>query len=404
MKRIWKYVRKVERHLPLSKRIPVGGAIYAELRAQVKARRDELGRDLSDDEVDAITRSCGEPREVAGRTVACDAGRRPLVDRYLAAVGRHLPQDKAHDILAEMREAIESQIDALEEEAGGELDADGVSEVLKGFGPPMVAASGYAERDRLIGRDIYPFFWPTARALVGVVAAAAILFAAISTLSAGEWVRFVPRALSNFFELGLPAFASMMVVFIILDRTDAGKKIAANWSPKSLPESHIAKPKPLFDSIIGLGFDVLFILWWARIVDFSGLAGDREASVQLNWAGAWGDYHAVILALACLSAAAHLWDLVHPGWSRLRSATSIAGHLVGAYVFARLAASPPLLVEGPGAVDFPDEAVRALGWANASMQMALGVITLLMLGGLVVESWRMTRSLTENLPNAPIRA
>ncbi len=396
MKRIWKYVRKVERHLPLSKRIPVGGAVYAELRDQVRARREELGRDLSDEEVDAITARYGDPRQVAARNVSCDAARRPLVDRYLAAVGRHLPQDKAHDILAEMREAIESQIDAREEE-GGQLDTEGVSEVLKGFGPPMVAASQYAERDRLIGRDIYPFFWPTARALVGVVAAASILLAAIGALTAGEWIGFVPRALSNFLELALPAFAAMMVIFIVLDRTDAGKRIAASWSPKSLPESHIAKPKPLFDSIVGLGFDVLFILWWARIVDFSGLAGDREASVQLNWAGPWGDFHAVILALAGVSAAAHFWDILHPGWSRLRSAASILGHLVGVYVFARLAASAPLLVEGPGAADFPEEAARILEWANGSMQLVLWVAAGLMLLAIIAESWRMVRSLSENL-------
>ena len=403
MKRIWKYVRKVERHLPLSKRIPVGGAVYAELRDQVRARREELGRDLSDEEVDEITAGYGDPRQVAERNVACDEARRPLVDLYLAAVGQHLPQDKSHDILAEMREAIESQIDAREE-GGGQLDTEGVSGVLKGFGPPMVAASQYAERDRLIGRDIYPFFWPTARALVGIVAAASILLAAIGALTAGEWIGFVPRALSNFLELALPAFAAMTVIFIVLDRTDAGRRIAASWNPKSLPESHIAKPKPLFDSIVGLGFDVLFILWWARLVDFSGLAGGREASVQLNWAGAWGDFHTVILALAGLSAAAHLWDILHPGWSRLRSAASIVGHLAGAYVFARLATSPPLLVEGPGAADFPDEAARILERANVGMQFVLGVVAAIMLVALIAESWRMTRSVTENLLQERIQA
>ncbi len=252
MKRIWKYVRKVERHLPLSKRIPVGGAVYAELRDQVRARREELGRDLSDEEVDAITARYGDPRQVAARSVSCDAARRPLVDRYLAAVGRHLPQDKAHDILAEMREAIESQIDAREE-AGGQLDAEGVAEVLKGFGPPMVAASQYAERDRLIGRDIYPFFWPTARALVGVVAAASILLAAIGALTAGEWIGFVPRALSNFLELALPAFAAMMVIFIVLDRTDAGKRIAASWSPKSPSKAISRSPSPCSTALSGSG-------------------------------------------------------------------------------------------------------------------------------------------------------
>lgn len=396
MKRIWKYVRRVEKHLPLAKRIPVGGAIYAELRDRVKARQAEQGRELTDDEIDAITNAYGDPRQVAERQVACDSGARPLVDRYLAAVGRHLRQDKAHDILAELREAIETRIEEREADSGKALDDEAMSEVLKGFGPPMVAASRYAERDRLIGADLYPFFWPTAKAIVGVVAAAAILLASLEAFTSGRWIGFVSSSIDLFFDLVLPAFATMMIVFIVMDRSDAGKKIAASWEPKTLPQDHIRKPKPLFDSVLGLGFDVLFILWWTHAVDFTHAWGrEFEPSVVLDWDGAWAQFHAIILVLACISAAAHLYDVLHPGWSRIRSIVSISGHAVGAYVFAQLARQAPLAVEGPGAADLPDQAEGLLEMINLNLQIVLGLIATVMVIGIVVEGWRLVRSLAE---------
>lgn len=405
MKRIWKYVRRVERHLPLAKRIPVGGAIYAELREKVRARQAELGRDLSDEEIDAITSAYGDPRHVAERQVACEAGSRPLVDRYLAAVGRHLPQDKAHDILAELREAIETSIEDREGGRGAPLDDEAISEVLKDFGPPMVAASRYAERDRLIGADLYPFFWPTAKAVVGVVAAAAILIASLQAFTSGRWVGFVSDAIGLFFDLALPAFATMMIVFIVMDRSNAGKKIAASWEPKTLPQDHIRKPRPLFESVLGLGFDVLFILWWTNAVDFTRAWGrEIEPSVVLDWDGAWAQFHGVILVLACISAAAHLYDVLHPGWSRIRSIASISGHAIGAYVFAQLARQSPLVVQGPGAADLPDQAEGLLNTVNLNLQIVLGLIAAVMVIAIVVEGWRLVRSLAEPHGYVPGRA
>lgn len=395
MKRVWKYLRKVEKHLPLSKRIAVGGAIYAELRDQVKVRARETGRDLTEEEIDQITKAYGDPRSVAQRRMTCDPESRPLVDRYLAAVGRNLPQDKAHDILAEMREAIESEIEAREEQTGETMSRDELAELLKQYDPPMVAAARYAERDRLIGSDLFPFFWPTAKAVVGIVAAIAILAAAWSALTAGEWARFLPRALSGFFDNALPAFAILVIVFMLLDRSDAGKKIAERWNPRDLPEAHIREPKPLFGSVLALGFDILFILWWTQSVDFGGWAGQRDPSIVLNWDGRWADYHGVILALAGVSAAVHLSDIFHPAWSRLRSIISIAAHAVGAFVALQLARSPALLADGPGANELPERAGALLSDLNLSMQVLLGVIGVIFLIATLVEAWRLVRSFTE---------
>ncbi len=400
MKRLWKYVRRVEKHLPLAKRIPVGGAIYAALRKQAKQREEELGRKLSDDEIDAIAKAYGEPELVAARHLASEVAVRPIVERYLAAIGRNLPQDKAHDILAEMREAIESRIEGREAETDRTLSEAEISGILKEFGPPMVAASRYATHNRLIGPELYPFFWPTAKAVLGVVAGVAVLIAFVRAISSGDWVRFPAIAINGFTEFFLPAFAVMMLVFIFLDRSQAGAKIAARWNPKSLPQDHIRKPRPLFESVLGLGFDLLFILWWTKTVDFSGLGGEA-ASVALNWGGAWSRYYTAILVLASCSAVAHAYDIVHPGWSRVRAVLGITAHAVGAYVAAQLARQSPLVIEGPGAADIPDRAASLLEMVNRNLQIVLILIAVFMVLAAIVECWRLVRSLSEGLHAAP---
>ncbi len=403
MKRVWKYVHRVEKHLPLARRIPIGGAIFAELREQVRAREAELGRELSEAEIDRITSSYGDPRQVAERHIACDPGARPLVDRYLGAVGRHLPQDKAHDILAEMREAIESAIEGREEAAGAPLDDEDVGEILKEFSPPMVAANRYAKRNYLIGPDLYPFFWPTAKAVVGVVAAAAIFFAFILAITSGNWARFPAKAIDGFLEFFLPAFAVMILVFMFLDRSNAGAKIAEAWNPRSLPHDAYRKPKTMFESVLGLGFDLLFILWWTKAVDFSGFGG-AEASVALNWDGGWARYHTVILVLASCSAFAHSYDIFHPGWSRARAVFGMSAHAVGVYVASQLARQPSLAVEGPGASDLPERTANMLHWVNLNLQLVLGLVAVLMAISIIVEGWRLVRSLSELAPRTAERA
>ncbi|MEZ5938612.1 MAG: hypothetical protein R3C52_10375 [Hyphomonadaceae bacterium] len=308
----------------------------------------------------------------------------PLVQRYVAAVARHLDRDAAGDILAELREAITSRLDALEEEHGVPPSESAIGEVLKSFGPPMVVATRYAKRDRLIGPDLYPFFWPTAKALVGLFAAMSVVIAAYAAVSSGQWMSFPFRAIHVFMSVLLPGLGVMLAVFVALDRTDAGAKIAASWDPKSLPQDHIRKPRPLFDSLVGLGFDVLFVLWWSKAVDFPALM-DREPSVVLN-VEAWAPWHGAILALACVSAAIHLYDLVHPGWSRLRAVIAIAAFGAGTWVLAALAREPLLFVANVG-----EDAAQLAQTINMNVGIVLWVAVCGLVIGAGIEVWRLAR-------------
>ncbi len=97
------------------------------------------------------------------------------MDRYVAAVGRRLPPKTAADIMAEMREALTGKLEAQEASLGRPASRDEAAEMLKSFGSPMVVAARYSGREFLIGPELYPYFWPVARIVVGIVAAIAIV-------------------------------------------------------------------------------------------------------------------------------------------------------------------------------------------------------------------------------------
>jgi hypothetical protein len=257
-----------------------------------------------------------------------------LVDRYLAAVQRRLPDEKqSKDIIAELREAIASKIEAKEAQVGRTAEADDVAAVLKDFGHPVVVASRYAGREYLIGPQLYPWFWPAQRMAIGVAAAFTVTIAAIGALDSARPVSAFISGLGDIWGVMLATFAITTVVFVVLESTPAPAKIGLGWNPKMLSQDHIRARKSLFESVVTLVFDVIFILWWVRWVDFPNrLPGQAEPSVELHLSEAWATVYTPILILALMSAAVHAGDIFHPAWSRLRSAVSILGHAGGVAV------------------------------------------------------------------------
>src|SRR5688572_27123362 len=78
-----------------------------------------------------------------------------LIDRYVAAVGRHLPEKDRADIEAEIRSMIE---DMLEERGHDIKSADNkvMTETLEQLGDPQLLAAKYSPPKRyLIGPDWY---------------------------------------------------------------------------------------------------------------------------------------------------------------------------------------------------------------------------------------------------------
>lgn len=92
-----------------------------------------------------------------------------LVERYLKVVAAHLPTDQRDDVVAELRDEIDSRLEARAAELGRALQADEVEAVLREIGHPLSVAARYRPGPRhVVGPELYPY-WRFAIRAGGIV-------------------------------------------------------------------------------------------------------------------------------------------------------------------------------------------------------------------------------------------
>ena len=195
-----------------------------------------------------------------------------LLERYLQAVGEHLPVKDRTDVLAELRANLTDQIEAREEELHRPLSEDEAAEILRAHGHPSVVAARYQPRRSLIGPEIFPYYWHTIRKTFPLV----LLLFAIS--------QAVPHILGSHqpFQVGTMIvglmttlfyfFGWMTLAFAAIDfaRIHYPQKITpcANWDPRKLPkvedrEKQDLPKNPILDLILSAVISALWLsfLW-----------------------------------------------------------------------------------------------------------------------------------------------
>ena len=329
-----------------------------------------------------------------------------LVERYLAAIERLLPEATAKDIVAELREALLGKLEAREDQLGRRATTDEVVEVLKAFGPPPVVAARYEGRMQLVGPVLYPWFWPTQRTAIGIVVAIYLVLMAIRALAADNPVQVMLQRIDNVIGLGLIMFAAVTLVFVAVERWgDPVKLFEQRWDPKSLPHETIRKPRSLFESGVSLFFDALFILVWLQLVPFPNELPLRDgASVSIVLSPAWSVVYWPILALAILAAAGHIHDMVRPAWNRIRSAMSILGYAGGLVVLGLLFQGRPFVDVLPRPGTGPEDLERALRLVDGTLLVSLGIAGVIWAVALGLEVRRQVKASRLSGGTAPLTA
>ncbi len=316
-----------------------------------------------------------------------------LVERYLASVERRLPKETAKDIVAELREALSGRIEAKEAMLGRSLSTDEVAAVLKDFGHPVVVASKYAGQDYVIGPNYYPWFWHVQRIAVGAAVAIAFGITAIRALGSEEPIRAALRGVNGAVGAGVWAFGIVTILFVLAERFKLDMKWADNWDPKSLPREQIRQPKGLFESAFTLLFDIIFLLWWVKIVQFPNELPMRDgASAAITFSPAWDMVYWPVLVLAAGAVIVHLADLVRPVWTSVRSVVSIAGHVAGLGILWVLFRAQPLVVITPAPGASATEIDRVTLVIDNVVNISLGVTALIWSVTIGVEVWRLWRA------------
>lgn len=283
-----------------------------------------------------------------------------LIDLYIQEVTRRLPERGREDIALELRSTIE---DMLPEDYG---EAD-VKQVLEKLGDPAAMAAEYRDLPAyLIGPRFYDAYIQVMKmvlpiavviALLSLIANQIITYSDETALFNTAAV-FIGKAIWGVLETGIQVAFWITLVFVILERTGAGKELPLNakfkaWTPDDLYDVRdIPKEKVIKKS------EVFFGLLWTAIWGCVYFNADRLIGVYENERIGFAmttpvfnqevllSYWPFIVVILALDVALAIYKWVVSQWTVPVAFLNVANHVLSLVVFGAMISNPELLSPG----------------------------------------------------------
>ncbi len=240
-----------------------------------------------------------------------------IVDRYLLAVRAFLPRATQEDIIKELSEDIRSRIEDREEAVGRPLTAAEQESLVKELGHPALLAGRYGPRRRLIGPELFPFYWLVLKLALGV-GVAVHLAIAIAMFSGGHPGQALRQATVVLPLVAFVQFGVITIVFAALDFYGVLSRFNIGWNPRALPAAP-RRRQPLVHLVLSM----LVAAWWLIALRQPAMIFGPHASV-VRLAPIWQSLYLPILLLTLSDVALRIVDLVRPQWTRARSLARVA--------------------------------------------------------------------------------
>ncbi len=167
-----------------------------------------------------------------------------LIERYVTAIGKHLPVRNRADILSEIRSTLQDMIDDRSQKTGRPVDEALAGEVLKEYGAPEKVAATYLPERYLIGPRLYPIFILVVKIVAIVLTALALVGLGFALNGAAfnleELARTVGKELLQYIQAIIIALGNIVLVFAILERVLPASQIESvnvsdePWDPADL--------------------------------------------------------------------------------------------------------------------------------------------------------------------------
>jgi hypothetical protein len=285
-----------------------------------------------------------------------------LLDRYLQAVGKHLPRKRQDDIIAELRANLESQLDEKQAELGRPLTPAEAEAWVGQLGSPVQMAAHYQPQQYLIGPAIYPAYLYVLR-LSGVWAAAIYILVSIITLVLGPSISgaAITQAALRLPFILMQVAAWITLVFAAIEFTavryphTCPSPIAGlggpygRWSPSDLPplEPEAApgqKSRRLSHAVTEVIFGFIFLVWLLLVPRYPflmfgpGVAILHASPFRLN--PQWVTFYWWIVGLNAIQLAWHFTLLIRGTWQNRGRALHFVSKFFGLVLLVVLAALP----------------------------------------------------------------
>ena len=163
-----------------------------------------------------------------------------MLERYIAAVQRELPDNKRDDIGRELKANILDQIEALEAQRGSVSDAE-VAALLKTMGHPRRVAFQFCPPTPLVTAQLMALYLHTLYMVLGVLFVISTIEITSRWLGGTEMslLLFMKGLASDFLDSVYFAFTTITIGFAVMSRSRKKKtaEVAGicKWSPEKLP-------------------------------------------------------------------------------------------------------------------------------------------------------------------------
>ncbi len=250
------------------------------------------------------------------------------IDAYLDAIRRLLPRETRDDVVAELRDALLTEIESEETERGHRLTDAETDSLLARFGAPRVVAARYGAQSYLIGPRMYPVFVFVAKAIAALIGVIALIRIGVVAYGAG------PGAVVS--SVVVPALLMLLIllagVVVLLARAERLPLPPLPWETW-VPRAHVAhgpavpgwgrRPViPRRETLPSLAWLTFWLVWWTGALPLGDWFLWRWMPVAP--AQVVTDLSPFVIAVLVADIVANAIALVRPRLARLYEAAQVA--------------------------------------------------------------------------------
>ena len=311
-----------------------------------------------------------------------------LIERYLAAVARELPEAQRADITAELRDELMSSLEAREDSHGRPLIREELEAALIEFGNPLVVAGRYRRTQHLIGPEVFPFWWAGLRAALLVVAAVYVVLAVLSVIAGGDTDALAERAGQSLTLALIFTFGAVTLFCAAVERF--GKPgMLARWKPRNLPPAQ-GRTRGRFEIMVEIGMALVVLLWWTGVFHFRNVL--PGVGLRIDMAPVWAAWFWPILGYLVVELGVNLHALARPARVRLNGWLAIGRNLTGAAILASVMQADRFVVVSAAHIR-PEVLETIQANFDRGFRVGIAVAILVFLSQAAVEAWRLRRFL-----------
>ncbi len=316
-----------------------------------------------------------------------------LLERYLGAIARQLPEDQKADVTAELRDLLLSQVEEAEAGLGRAQTREELEALLIRFGHPLTVAGRYRKVQHLIGPEVFPFWWAGVKLSVLIVVGLYAVLLAVELLGGRAEIVMDDSAIPSLTAALVFAFGAVTLVCALIERF--GKTaMLTNWKPGELPPPE-GRTRSRFDIIAEIATGAVFILWWTGVVHFRNFIPDLGLTIDL--APVWKVWFWPILGYSVFELGANLLALLRPGRVRTVEALLLVRSLVAAAILTAIFQAGHWL--DVSSLTWTPEAQQVAGEKfDRGMRIGIGVAILIFLGMAGVSGWRLRAAILSARP------